>query len=135
MPKEEARVVLFGLEHSLASELANVLSKQKQAVFNEPFRSPRECVMLADRVGADLVFCSSDRKRYLGLLEAIGQYRPSLPLVVVSRTPEVAEWLDAIEAGASDYCAAPFESSHIRWILDSTIRQPQPSRAILRAAG
>jgi len=29
--------------------------------------------------------------------------------------------LNVIEAGADDYCAAPFESHQLRWILDSTL--------------
>lgn len=119
---DKTRVVLFGLDESLARELGAVLKTQRKSVYSEPFRSPKECLGVVDRVGADLVFCSSNRERYLALLEAIGRQKPELPVVVVSRTPEVSEWLDAIEAGASDYCAAPFESSHIQWILDSTLK-------------
>ncbi len=127
-------VVLFGLDGPLAAELASVLDRQKQAVFCEPFRSARECLGIVDRIGADLIFCSSQRERYLALLEALGRHKPDLPVVVVSRTPEVSEWLDAIEAGASDYCAAPFESSHIQWILDSTLKH-RSAPALYRAAG
>jgi DNA-binding NtrC family response regulator len=68
------------------------------------------------------------------LLEAIAHRWPELPVIVVSRMPEVSEWLDAIEAGAADYCAAPFESAHIQWILSSTLRQPQ-SEPLYRTAG
>ncbi len=128
-----ASIVLFGLEPTLASELQSVLKDQK-AVYQKPFLAPRECVGLVEQLGADLVFCGSDRTRYLALLEAIGRQRPDLPVVVVSRTPEVSEWLDAIEAGASDYCAAPFEASHIQWILDSTLKRT-PAPALFRAAG
>lgn len=136
MPKEgkNVRIVLFGLDRGLASELGSVLARQDQEVHSEPFRTPKECLATVDRLGADLVFISSERDRYLGLLEAIGRHKPDLPVVVVSRTPEVSEWLDAIEAGASDYCAAPFEASHIQWILDSTLnRQTEP--ALYRTAG
>jgi DNA-binding NtrC family response regulator len=136
MPKQgkNARIVLFGLDRALAAELGSVLAKQDQDVHSEPFRTPKECLATVDRLGADLVFISSDRDRYLGLLEAVGRHKPDLPVVVVSRTPEVSEWLDAIEAGASDYCAAPFESSHIQWILDSTLNR-QAAPALYRTAG
>lgn len=129
-----ARIVLFGLDDALASELRTVLAGGRQAVWAKPFLSARECLGVVEEVGADLVFCASDRERYLALLEAIGRHKPELPVVVVSRTPEVSEWLDAIEAGASDYCAAPFESSHIQWILDSTLKRTAASR-LYRTAG
>jgi len=131
---KKAQIILFGLDKALASELQDVLAKQQQSVYSGPFRAPLECLGVVDELGADLIFCSSDRDRYLALLEAIGQYKPDLPVVVVSQTPEVSEWLDAIEAGASDYCAAPFEASHIRWILDSTLKH-HSAPALYRAAG
>ena len=40
---------------------------------------------------------------------------------MVSRFPEVSEWLDAMDAGASDYCASPFEPAQVRWILESNL--------------
>ena len=51
----------------------------------------------------------------------------SLPkLAAYVQLPElrevVADWLDALEAGASDYCAAPFEPAQIRWVLQSHVR-------------
>ena len=127
-------VVIFGLDEELETELRNVLSRQDQAIRVQPSQSPHECLEMAGQLGADLIFCSADRLRYLELLEAVSRSRPGLPVVVVSRMPEVSEWLDAIEAGASDYCAAPFERSHIEWILESNI-QHQPAPATYRAAG
>jgi len=129
-----ARIVLFGLDDSLASELRRVLVSQQQTVFSEPFLSARECVAMVRRLGAELIFCSSHGKRYPELLEAVSRFNPDLPVVVVSRVPETAEWLDAIEAGASDYCAAPFEAAHIQWILDSALKH-HSSGALYRAAG
>lgn len=125
--KHRAKVVLLGLESSLAAELGRVLTKQEQAVYAAPFQSAPENVGFVGRIGADVIFCPADRRQYLELLATLNQNNLELPVIVVSRTPEVSEWLDAIEAGASDYCAAPFESSHIQWILDSTLhRQSTP---------
>ena len=129
-----ARIVLFGLEDTLASELRDVLAHQQHTVHVEPLLSPRKCVDVVRWSGADLIFCASDRKQYLALLEIVRQHKPGLPVVVVSRAPQVADWLDAIEAGASDYCTAPFEPSHIHWILDSTLKH-HSSAALYRAAG
>lgn len=129
-----ATVVLFGLETSLAAELGGVLEGQNQKVYVEPFVSAAESLRVVEMVRADLVFCTSGRDRYMSLLEAVGREKPDLPVVIVSRTPEVSEWLDAIEAGASDYCAAPFEASQIKWILDSTLKHGS-SAALYRTAG
>ncbi len=48
-----------------------------------------------------------------------------LPVVVVSRLPEVSEWLDALDAGAADYCAAPFEHQHMSWLIESALLASQ----------
>jgi hypothetical protein len=55
--------------------------------------------------------------------------RPELPVVVVSRIPEVRGWLDALEAGASDYCGAPFETIQVQWVLESSLRAMGGGRA------
>lgn len=128
-----ARIVLFGLDDPLVSQLSSVLLRERQEVLVRPFLSPLECLDAVEQTGADLIFCSSDGKRYLPLLEAIVRRKLQLPVVVVSRMPEVSDWLDAIEAGASDYCAAPFESAHIRWILESTLKHHSTPR-LYRAA-
>ena len=129
-----ARIVLFGLDDGLAGELQDVLLRQEQEVHSDKFLSASECLRVVRRLRADLVFCAAERERYLALLEAVGREMPDLPVVVASRYPEVSEWLDAMEAGASDYCAAPFETSHIQWILDSTLKH-KSAPALYRAAG
>ena len=47
-----------------------------------------------------------------------------IPVVVVSRLPEVEKWLDAMDAGAADYCAAPFEIRPLRSIVEATVKSP-----------
>jgi DNA-binding NtrC family response regulator len=64
----------------------------------------------------DLVFCETRHPGLLSLLNAV-----SSPVVVVSRVPEVNDWLDAMDAGAADYCAAPFERDQLDWILESNL--------------
>jgi hypothetical protein len=36
-------------------------------------------------------------------LNASREARPTLPFIVVTRIPEMGVWLDALEAGATDY--------------------------------
>lgn len=61
----------------------------------------------------------------MAMLQAV-----KMPVVVVSRLPEVNDWLDAIEAGAVDYCSAPIEREQLDWILESNL----PGRLKARAA-
>ncbi|HWR53644.1 MAG TPA: response regulator [Bryobacteraceae bacterium] len=130
-----ARVVLLGLEEGLAAELGSVLKSQEHTVIAEPYHQPSECPRLLRKVGADIVFCPAERGRYLALLKALERDSEAPPpVIVVSRTPEVADWLDAMEAGASDYCTAPFEPTHIAWILQSNVRQ-EPGTVLHRTAG
>lgn len=128
-----ARVILLGLDQVLASELESVLRAQRHVVLAEPFHPPAECLRVLSRLRPDLVFCPAQRDRYLALLNELRKTQPAPPVVVVSRVPEVAEWLDAMEAGASDYCTAPFEPAHIAWILESNIKAP--ADPLYRAAG
>lgn len=115
-------VVMLGLADVLAAELGKVLSEQAQAVYAERFSSASDCLGMIDTLQADLVFCSAERECYAPLVQAVKENRPGLPIVVVSRCGEVTEWLDALEAGASDYCAPPFESTQVRWILENALK-------------
>jgi DNA-binding NtrC family response regulator len=54
------------------------------------------------------------------LLSAKRSY-PGVPVIAVSRLPEVSSWLRALEQGAADYCGAPFEARQVRWALNSSL--------------
>jgi DNA-binding NtrC family response regulator len=116
-----SKIVLFGLADDLAAESRKVLAEQGHAVFSFPFVSAPHALILIEQLHADLVFCAAEPELYKTLLEAIKQKTSSLPFVVVSRQPDTSAWLDALQAGASDYCAPPFESISIRWILESAL--------------
>ena len=126
MPKSNfpaARIVLIGLKNKLGTQLVSVLSGQQHRVRYVPSLSHSACVGLIEKLQPDVVFCAAEPEYcYTSLLEAVKQMRPALPVVVVSRLPEISKWLNALEAGAADYCCPPFESAHIRWILESALR-------------
>lgn len=116
-----SNVVLLGLADDLATESRRVLSEQGHKVYSFPLLSPSSALKVLEQVHADLVFCPAEPERYNLLLDAITQKMSGLPLVVVSRHPDTTAWLDALQAGASDYCAPPFESIHMRWLLESVL--------------
>lgn len=106
------QALLFELDETLASPLAKALEQcQWQAVQTREKHRPAK---------ANIVFCAPDRDV---LARAFRSYR-NIPVVVVSRLPEIEGWLDALEAGAADYCAAPFEAAQLRWLLDTHARKP-----------
>ena len=103
-------VLLAGLEPGLARELHLYLLSRGLDV--------HECTSLDSNQDPqfDLVFCETHHPGLHTMLRAMGS-----PVVVVSRVPEVNDWLDAMDAGAADYCAAPFEREQLDWILESNL--------------
>lgn len=107
---DSKKAIIYGIEKNLASALSDTLTECGCTVQGVSGRARMD--------QADIVFCA-DRLEVLGeVLSRSGK----TPVVVVSRLPEVEQWLDSLEAGAADYCAAPFESTHLRWLLDTHTR-------------
>jgi hypothetical protein len=68
-----------------------------------------------DVADSDLIFAGSEDFR-----EALTFYPPR-PVIVTSRLPEMKSWISALEAGAADYCGAPFEATQVRWVLNTAL--------------
>jgi len=107
-----AHIVLSGLEPSAQADLYRVLFGLGHQVSVRDHN---------DWAEADAVFCNGDSTDYPALLSHLHQLHPQLPVVVVTRLPESDKWLNALEAGAADYCSAPFEPIQVRWILSSVL--------------
>jgi hypothetical protein len=108
--KRHRKAFLYCLETALGASLAEALGRCGCRTLPVTGDSePRQ---------ADIVFCPYSPEV---LKDALARFR-NLPVVVVSRLPEVDGWLDALEAGAADYCAAPFEAVQISWLLDNHAR-------------
>ena len=106
--------VLYGLEEKLADELAHALT----ACCRRIDRADADPAGSARMRGADVIFCRAD----VGDVRRLKAANPDTAVIVASRLPEVSDWLDALDAGAQDYCAAPFERVQVRWVLDSHVR-------------
>src|SRR5687768_4905070 len=108
--------LLFGLSEDLAGELMAPLSKLCSHIdqVRHQLASVASC-------GAQVIFCGANTE----VVTKLRQTKPDASIVVVSRHPEVSGWLDSIEAGATDYCAAPFETAQVQWILESSMRAVQ----------
>jgi DNA-binding response OmpR family regulator len=111
-----ARVVLVGLEQLAAGQIGKALEVELHQIEQKPHDA-----VVQDLVDADIVFAGGEPSYYLSLLRLLRAARPSLPFVVVTRMPETTAWLDALEAGATDYCSAPFESRQLHWVMESAL--------------
>jgi DNA-binding NtrC family response regulator len=107
-----ARILLFGLESTVADELSIAL-RQVGECLQTAAHDPK--ILLQSDF--ELVFTPA------GQLTIVHECCPGVPVVVVSRIPEVSAWLDALEKGAADYCGAPFEARQVRWLMHSTMTQ------------
>src|SRR5690349_9740009 len=105
-----SRVTLLGIPWDLADELSLVLRDESHAVTISD--GPIE-------FEPDVVFISGDSPDLAQRMAALRGEQPHLPVVVVTRLPDTGRWLDALEAGARDYCGAPFEHVQIRWIMET----------------
>jgi DNA-binding response OmpR family regulator len=117
-----SRIVLLGLPDDLAVTLTGVLQEESHQVANahnlEDVR----------RDEPHVAFVSGDGPEFPHNVSWLLDSMPRLPVVVVTRLPDTQRWLDALEAGARDYCGAPFERTQLRWILD-TVCPPTAQRA------
>jgi DNA-binding NtrC family response regulator len=114
-----ANVVLFGLGDVPRVELDRILPGQTRVV--------QGCFTTLAFLDAVLVLCAAERPEYRSLLQALRREKPELPVVVLSRCPEVREWVDAMEAGASYYCGLPLEPWDVRWILQAALASGRAS--------
>jgi DNA-binding response OmpR family regulator len=119
-----ATVLLLGMEDGAARSLGRIIGQAGHAVRREPLKTE-----LRSPLRADLIFLCADRPDYLAALRAIRKYSCAPPVIVVTRLPEISRWIDALEAGAADYCAEPFEGSSIRWMLAPVLAHPKAMAA------
>jgi DNA-binding response OmpR family regulator len=105
-----ARILLAGLEPTIADELSRVLRQLGQSVHTTAASS-----VAGVPEDIQLIFAPEED------LAIAQQTHPGVPVIVVSRLPEVSSWLRALEHGAADYCGAPFEARQVRWALNSSL--------------
>jgi two-component system OmpR family response regulator len=119
-----ARVVFVGVEPAAAAQIARALAVERHQLEQKPDASGAH-----ELLDADIVFAGGEPIHYLSLLRQVRVSRPGLPFVVVTRVPETREWLDALEAGATDYCSAPFENRQINWLMESALPRVRTAAA------
>jgi DNA-binding NtrC family response regulator len=120
-----AKALLLGLDDALAAELRKTLADGSHSVSAWPLDDPVAAASHVERGDFDVVFCGEERERFVPLLAALSGRKCTVPVVVASRVPNTARWLDALDAGAWDYCGAPFEPRLLRHILENALKYPR----------
>jgi DNA-binding response OmpR family regulator len=120
-----ATILLLGLENDMANDLARVLRKTGHEV--ETAGSLETAVRNRN---TDVIFAGGDAPDYRETVRCLVARRPDAPVVLVNRLPENMRWLEALELGAADYCGAPFETTQVRWIVDSVLRRAVAPAAV-----
>ena len=113
-----ANVVLVGLEPLAAGQISKALAKERHEI-----RNTNRNITAEELCDVDIVFAGGEQTQYLSLLRYVRESRPTLPFVVVTGHPKTADWLDALDAGATDYCSAPFEQRQINWLMESALHK------------
>lgn len=111
-----ARVVLSGVDACVASHLASLLASDGHEVRRERHQLP-----IPELADAEIVFVGGDREEYLSLLSRLRHIDPALPVVVVTQSPEASEWREALDAGATDCCAPPFDLKQVRSLIQPNV--------------
>lgn len=119
-----AKIHFVGLDPQLAGHLQDALPPAAHSIRIHPVGVPAEAMR-----EADLIFASGDDRNYRQLLKDVRKENPARPFIVVTRMPETKAWLDALEAGATDYCAEPIEAKQVQWLLDSAFSKRAPKAA------
>lgn len=112
-----ANIILLGVEQTVATRISDVLAADGHRIEHRPGIDGPE-----DLTSADIVFASGEPSHYLPLLRRVRDECPALPFVIITDLPKTVEWLDALDAGATDYYCPPFEARQIRWVMESVSR-------------
>ena len=69
------------------------------------------------------VFVSAEATGWVEIVKEIRALYPHTFLVAVTRIPDSSKWLEALAAGADDYCALPLQRQHVQGLIDSFKRR------------
>lgn len=114
------KVVLIGIEQTAAGQIRRALEVNSHQIDYQQHN-----VVVRELLDADIVFAGGEPTCYMPLLRRVREARPTLPFIVVTRIPETGDWLNALEAGATDYCSMPIETRQLRWLMESALPRPR----------
>lgn len=115
------RLLALGLDAKLANELGAVLASTRHCADFVPLG------WLADKLpslGAALpavIFCPARLEVLKPVLDAFAHGALRIPVIVVDLRPDLRSWLDAVDAGAWDYCALSSGAPQLASMLETAM--------------
>jgi DNA-binding response OmpR family regulator len=116
------RVFLIDLEPAVAERIDEVLTREGHRA-----EQRSEDIDTSELMTADIIFACGEGSRYLTVLRRVRDLRLRVPFFVAARIPSTMDWLNALEAGATDYCASPFETHQLQWLVASALSRWRPA--------
>jgi DNA-binding response OmpR family regulator len=122
-------IALLALENRLAEPLLRILRAERHNV-----TAATGIGLLLHARAQQIVFTSGDSDDYRETVRRLRRELPGSAVIVVNRCPDNLRWIDALDAGAADYCGAPFERVQIRWVIEGVLRGMDRARLSAAAA-
>jgi hypothetical protein len=124
-----ANVIFLRLDPRSAGQLGPLLAGDGHEIHVERENAPIGLIR-----NSSAVFIGGAPEGYLPVLRRLRALDANLCVVVIARMADTQDWLNAIEAGATDYWPAPFEPSQARMLIAPAVsRKPLEARAAIHA--
>jgi DNA-binding NarL/FixJ family response regulator len=117
-----ANILLIGLSPETVAAFTYKLLPLNHRIESVPYTSNQ-----SEFWAVDLIIASSDDFRWRSLLKQVRSRQPNFPFVLVSSLADDSKWIEALEAGATDYCPSDIDSAQLRWIIQNSV----PTRALV----
>jgi hypothetical protein len=127
--EEMSKVIFLRLDPRSSGQLGPLLAGDGHEIHVERENAPIGLIR-----GSCAVFIGGMAEGYLPVVRRLRALDANLCVVVIARMAEMQDWLDAIEAGATDYWPAPFEPSQVRTLIAPVVdAKPVEARAAITA--
>jgi DNA-binding NtrC family response regulator len=122
----QPRLIGLGLDPGLANELRVALGQSCHRAEFLPLDWLADCLPSLQAQRPDAVLCPARAETLKAVVQGLTEVAPGVPVIVVDPHPDVNSWLDAIGAGAWDYCALSFGSSQLASVLETAVALAGP---------
>lgn len=117
------KIVLLGVPYDIAEMLDRIASRWGLVLYVPQQIPDHEALNLVRDASPNLAFVWTGGTKGTSLLETVKMLNVSVTVVAVNRSFRTSEVLDALDSGAADYCAPPFDNTHIQRLLDGCLQE------------
>lgn len=124
-------------EAAIADFLARGLRDEGHTVLTAPDGVEGERLALSEGIDLLILDRMLPGRDGMEVLAAVRRAKPALPVILLTAKGEVADRVEGLDAGATDYLAKPFSFDELAARVRAHLRQPQGEAAVttLEAAG